>query len=426
MIKDKLSEVATAISSRTSRGSFERRWGAAITLLDMLRLHPGSTRAGAAKRVGIGSGTAAQVVGRLRALHLLDEVPAPAVGRGRPTTTLRPHPLGPLVVVIDIRHEDWRGGIAGLDGLPVVGTERSHIGQGPDEVVSTIRSFLRSLRRRHGFRLQAVSVSVSGTVRNGRLAQLSTLGWATTDLSSIAGPTGVPFVVGNDATLAGLAESRTGAASGATAALHLTVEVGIGGVLVVDGVPVTGSGGAGGEFGHLPFGDPKLRCPCGARGCWDLEVDGRALARHLGAPEPDDPRGYARSVLADSPGNRGTQSAVRRVAAALGRGTAGLVNAHDPDVVTLGGLAPLLAAQSGFARAFEEGLMRFRRPAPPPIQSAAFGERGSLVGAAAAGLDLVVSEPGLDRWEAGVRAGLRAWPRSGHPIRRTPGLAGIG
>ena len=89
-------------------------------------------------------------------------------------------------------------------------------------------------------------------------------------------------MVGNDATLAGLAEARTGAARGAATALHLIVAVGIGGTLVVNGDPVTGSQGAAGEYGHVPFADPSMVCPCGARGCWDLTVDGRAI------PEVDD------------------------------------------------------------------------------------------------------------------------------------------
>ncbi|WP_309234128.1 ROK family protein, partial [Micromonospora sp. ATA51] len=32
--------------------------------------------------------------------------------------------------------------------------------------------------------------------------------------------------------------------------------------------PVTGAHGAAGEYGHLPLGDRRRHCPCGARGCW--------------------------------------------------------------------------------------------------------------------------------------------------------------
>jgi predicted NBD/HSP70 family sugar kinase len=253
---------------------------------------------------------------------------------------------------------------------------------------------------RHPRRLRAVSVAVAGTVRDGRLTQASTLGWGPVDLTGLTGGTGLDLLVGNDATLAGVAETRTGAAREARTALHLTVEVGIGGALVVDGRPVVGSGGAGGEYGHLPFGDRSVRCPCGARGCWDLEVDGRALARHLGEDAGGDPRGYAYAVLDRVSHSVRAALAVRAVATALGAGIAGLVNAHDPDLVTLGGLAgPLRAAgRAGFDAAYLDGLMTFHRQAPPPIRHAVHGAAGALHGAAAVGLDHITNEHALAAW----------------------------
>ena len=121
---------------------------------------------------------------------------------------------------------------------------------------------------------------------------------------------GVRLLLGNDATLAGLAEARTGAARSAATALYLIVAQGIGGTLVVNGEPLTGAHGAAGEYGHIPFGDPKLVCPCGARGCWDLTVDGRALARHRGDEPPADPVGYVHDLVA---GPSGTPQRVGRL-----------------------------------------------------------------------------------------------------------------
>ena len=74
---------------------------------------------------------------------------------------------------------------------------------------------------------------------------------------------------------------------------------------MVDGRPVTGATGAASEFGHLPFGDRRTRCQCGARGCWQMVLGVRALAATLGEPETVDPREFAQHVLAlaaqDSP-----------------------------------------------------------------------------------------------------------------------------
>jgi predicted NBD/HSP70 family sugar kinase len=204
----------------------------------------------------------------------------------------------------------------------------------------------------------------------------------------------VPFVAGNDATLAGLAEARRGAAAGVGEVLYLAVEVGIGGILVVDGQPLTGARGEGGEFGHIPLGDPALRCPCGAVGCWDLEVDGRALARALGRRAPADPRAFAATVVAAARAGAAPEgTAVARVAAALGRGTGALVNALDPDLVVYGGLAPDLraAAPAELERAYRAALMRHRRADPPEIATSALGDDASLVGASELAFDLVLT-----------------------------------
>lgn len=379
----------------------DARWQGALDVLGQVRAEPGITRVEAARRLGLGSGSATEILARLRALELVDEVPAPVVGRGRPTTRLVPHPRGPLVAAVEVRFDQWRCAVAGLDGQPETVLVQRHEGDGED-VVARIAHTVEDLRRRHGSRLRAVSLAMAGVVRDGRLVQAAPLHWREVELSRVLPRSDLPLVVGNDATLAGLAEARGGAGVGAGTVLHLTVEVGLGGVLVVGGLPVAGSRGTGGEYGHLPFGDRARSCPCGARGCWELEVDGRALARHLDAPPPRDPRAYALSVLERAPTDPRAAEAARRVSVALAEGIAGLVNAQDPDVVTLGGIAaPIMrAAQAEFDAAYLEGLMEFRRRQPVPLRAAALGDDAALGGAAAAGLDAVLTEDGLAAWAA--------------------------
>lgn len=380
------------------------RWQGALALIAEMRRAPGITRAEAARRLGMSSGLASDVVARLRALALIDETPAPAQGRGRPTRVLSPHPDGPVALAIDIRQRGWRSAYAGLDGELLSLFSEPYPDPEPEQVLPRLRDAAAAAWHRFGHRLRVVSVAVAGTVQHGRVVQSATLGWNAVDLASLVPAPDLPLLVGNDATLSGLAEARSGAGRAAGVSLHLSVQVGIGGVLVVGGVPMTGASGAGGEFGHMPFGDPARQCPCGARGCWDLEIDGRALARHLGEPVPRDPYGYASAVLRRAPSDAMARSAAGLVAGALGRGVAGLVNAHDPEVVTLGGLGwPLVAAARGeFDHAYRRGLMRFRQRGAPEVVPATHQEDGAPRGALAAGLDLMLTEAGLDAWSADI------------------------
>ncbi len=378
------------------------RWQTGLDLLRLVHRQPGITRAAAAKTLGISSGLATEVTARLRGRGLLAERATPPTGRGRPTTTLHACPGGPAVAVVNIRHEDWQIAVGDLDGTVTVVRHGRHPGSTPAQLVARLRSALAGVRRSYGSRLQVVSVAVAGTVRGSQLVQASTLGWREVDLAGIQGARGpyLPLLVGNDATLAGVAEARRGPARTARTVLYLAVEVGIGGILIDNSQPLVGATGAGGEFGHLPFGDPALACPCGARGCWDLEVDGRAMARHRGDRPPPDPRSYAEATIAMAPSNPAAARAVERCAAALGRGTAGLVNALDPDTVVLGGLAPPLQrlAPDTLAASYLSGLMSFRRSAPPPLLPASLGAQGPILGAADVAFDAFLTDTGLADW----------------------------
>jgi predicted NBD/HSP70 family sugar kinase len=368
------------------------------------------TRAELAQRLGLSSGSATEITARLRAARLLSESPAPAQGRGRPTTVLRPHERGPLVLAAQVGHRRWRCVSAGVDGVWQDVAEGRHGGGPPEEVLGRVRDAVAAARARLGARVRALSVSAPGVVSGTWLRQAAPLGWEDVDLAPMAGPLGeggAPLLVGNDATLSGVAEARTGAARGARAALTILVAGGTGGALVLDGRPVLGATGAAGEFGHLPMGGSRLRCTCGAVGCWDLTVGVNALARHLGEPAPaTDPEAYARSVIEhrDRPEVR---RALAANASALGGGIAGLVNALDPDVVTLCGLAVDLraAAPRAFGRAFTSGLMHFRARAAPPVLDSRHGEDGALLGAVAVGLDAVLDERAIADWVALVEGG---------------------
>jgi predicted NBD/HSP70 family sugar kinase len=346
-------------------------------LLAVVHGRPGITRAEAARQVGIGTGAAAELVGRLCQAQLLAEAPAaPSGARGRPTTALVAHPGGPLIVAAAITHESWRADVVELGGATLASAQ-GRLGRG----LAGIEAGVRALRSEFPGRVRGAGVAAPGTVSHDLRLDASGLGWHDLDLRQVW-PAAEVFVAGNDATLAASAESRRGAAVGARMALHLRVEAGLGGAVVDGGRVLAGALGTAGEFGHMPFGDPAVVCPCGASGCWGTAVDGSALARLLGQAAPADPVTFARRVLR-SPG-QGERHATRTVASALGRGIAGLVNALDPDLVTLGGLGvDLLArAHTELDAAYRAGLMTIRRADPPPVIAASLGDAGPLQGAA--------------------------------------------
>jgi predicted NBD/HSP70 family sugar kinase len=388
-----------------SRRLASARSSTAIGVLRAVHAEPGITRARLARELGISSGLASETVARLVGSSVVAEGPARATGsRGRPTGSVGPHPRGPVAAVAAISHESWEVATVVLGG-EVHTYEMQRHDRDRSSVFEGVGDALNGVCARYGTSVRAIVVSLSGTVSGMRLVQAPNLGWQDVELSMLAPRTAasVPFLAGNDATFSAIADARRGAAVGSASSVHLYMDSGIGGALLDGGQLVAGARGMAGEFGHMPFGSPAVRCRCGAHGCWNTALDGQALARHLGESVPADGVSYSREVLAAARAGVGPpRRAVRDAALALGRGTAALVNALDPELVTFGGLAPELLEVAGdrVHEGYHDGLMGARAEVAPALAPSTLGGRAPLVGAGEHAFDHILTDRALAAWRA--------------------------
>jgi predicted NBD/HSP70 family sugar kinase len=375
-----------------------RHWRSAADALAVLRQEQRLTRPELGRRLGLDSGPTSDLVKRLARAALISEQRAAPDGPGRPTTTVHAHPDGPVAVVVDLRHGDWRLGTCGVDGTVEILADGQHDGE-PDVLLAELRVRVTDAVEPLGDRLVGVGVTAPGSTAGDRIVLASMLGWRDVELSGLSPDPDIPVVAGNDATMAAVAEARLHRPRPETL-LHLVIEIGVGGALVVDGCPVPSARGLHGEFGHLPFGDPAERCLCGAVGCWTIAFDARQVATRAGLRVRRDPRGWLHRLFTDPGPAQRTRQVRADLAADLGRGVAGLVNALNPEVVTLGGLAPDLrrAAPDEFAQAVREGLMSVHREQPPGIVDALAGGDAPLIGAGLSVFERTLDADMLARW----------------------------
>jgi predicted NBD/HSP70 family sugar kinase len=393
--------------------AYRARSTLAVEVLRAVHAEPQITRTGLARRLGMSSGFAADTVRRLVDSELLIEGPAIATGaRGRPTRALGPHPRGPLVAVAAVAHESWEVATVELGGGVLEYRERPHA-RDRATVLAEVARALRAVCERYRGRVRAIAISVPGTVSGARLVQAPNLGWRDVDLLALRPrkAAALPLLAGNDATFSATAEARRGAAVGAANSVHIYMDSGVGGAIIDAGRVVLGANGRAGEFGHMPFGRRDALCRCGARGCWNTVLDGTAWARALGRPSPEDEVSFSRHVLsAARAGRTAERRVVEQAAAGLGRGIAGLVNALDPEIVTIGGLARGLAEIAGdrVDRAYRKGLMAAIAADPPTIAAGALGERAPLLGAAEHAFDAILQDAVLATWKERRSAGRNA------------------
>jgi predicted NBD/HSP70 family sugar kinase len=414
----------------------------------MLRaVHDGGgtqTRAQLTRQLSLARGTATVLVRELAGRRLITELAGPAGpaaqrSRGRPTGVPSAHPDGPVALAVDLRDDSYT-----VAAFELTGRGRS-LGQRPRSsptgagMLAEVAAALTEHRAGFGDRVVGIGIAVPSPVSDGRMVEPTLPDWRGIDVAAALGPDFKTVLIGNDATLAGLAEARRGALHGLSVALHLHVATGIGGVLLAGGRAIIGVSGAAGEFGHMPLTGGTLQCRCGAIGCWELDAGTRGLLRRAGrsfadpgsaasdpssgdssAGSPSSPGSPSLSGDPSSPGGDRMEEAARIIAAAaddpvaaaalgdvadaLGRGVGALVNAHDPEAIGLSGLAARVyqAAPAAVWSGYQATLMRFHRAAPPPLIPSRLGDLGTLTGAAELVFDEFLTPRGLSVWRLAV------------------------
>jgi len=367
-------------------------------LLRLVHLEGPVSRATLTAATGLNRSTIADLVGDLVTLGLVQErSPDPSRRVGRPSPLVAAHPR---VVAVAVNPEVDAVTIAavGLD-RSVRCRRRLEMSElvGPDETAQLITSQLSAWRRGdlRDAAVAGVGIAVPGLVRasDGLVRNAPHLGWSDIALRELVeSATGLPTVVGNDATLGVLAEHLFGAARGVDDVVYLNGGAsGIGGGLVVNGMPVAGASGYSGEFGQNRPGIASSVDRRAGNGVLEDEVSRARLLAVLQRDNADEPtlaellRTVRTPDVVDEVGRQ------RRI---LSTALANAVNVLNPAVVVLGGFLAMLAADDldGFTRAVVEQTM----PANGEdldIRPAALAEDRLLIGAAEAAFAELLRDP---------------------------------
>lgn len=151
---------------------------------------------------------------------------------------------------------------------------------------------------------------------------------------------GVDVKLGNDASLAGLAEKVYGTGKNHDDFLLATLGTGIGGGVILDGKLWEGTAGMAGEFGHMSVGGPfekenVWQCGCGNWGCTETFASASRMEQRgkqrCGVEALPDLAELART------GDESAMSVFRDAGTALGEGFAQVVLLLDIRVMLIGG-----------------------------------------------------------------------------------------
>jgi len=251
-------------------------------------------------------------------------------------------------------------------------------------------------------------------------------GWRNIALAPpLAEALGLPAFLERDTNVAVMAEWRYGAATGTRSAIYITVSTGIGGGVIIDGVPLIGPDGTAGEVGHMTLELDGPTCGCGGIGHVEAIASGTALAREARAllgRSTDSPLGRlaasggevdaALVARAAELGDTACVALLERAWAAIGALCASLVNLLDPEVIVIGG-----SIAKHHPRLLEVARLELERRAFPillegvRIEPAALGDDVSLIGS----LPIVNDRIGDPAYAAGSRPPPPAVQQQGAP-----------
>ena len=362
---------------------------------------------------GLNRSSVAAIVNGLVSAGVAEESAGTSSGVGRPSLVVRAVPDSLAVIGWDLRADSSTAAVVGFGGAILHRWSKEHRrgSTDPFEMAARVVTGCAQITEElpDHVRLVGIGCAIPGVIDprghppRSVIHRAPTLGWVDIPFGLILNEAlreqfggEVPVILGNDANLGAMAEWTRGAGRDSTVMLFVSGDVGIGGGVIIDGVPMTGASGYAGEIGHMRFESDGAPCRCGAHGCWETVIGADTIVRSAGLdPTTAD---IDHVVLAARAGDATCQRALVEAARALGRGLASLVNVINPDTVVLAGHLEVLVEEYRHTIVEELRYTLSRESTVVRIAAPSLGPDSIVVGAAESAFERTFERP--HRWLA--------------------------
>jgi len=216
-----------------------------------------------------------------------------------------------------------------------------------DEVWAVVETMITDTLAAAAAPVGAVGIASAGPIdlRSGSVSPINIDSWDRFPLRDkvAAAVPGLPVRLAGDGVCMALGEHWIGAGKSAGPdarfLLGMVVSTGVGGGLVLDGVPYSGRTGNAGHVGHVVVELDGRLCTCGGHGCVETVASGPWMVRRARENGWSAPPGAGASDLAAAAaaGDRLAQQAFHRGANALAAMIASVGAVCDLDLVVIGG-----------------------------------------------------------------------------------------
>jgi fructokinase len=289
-----------------------------------------------------------------------------------------------------------------------------------DNIVSLVTQAEEALSQKG-----TVGIGIPGTVSslNGLVKNSNTTALNGQPLDKdLAAALGRPIRVENDANCFAVSEAVDGAGEGKRVVFGVIIGTGCGAGVVINGKPLTGLNGIGGEWGHNPLPLPRLydknpadllagfgkgheissiyagkghleyftddpalnefpgeQCYCGKRGCLETWISGTGFKQEYKRVTGEDLSTH--DIIANAKkGEARAVAALDRYIDRLARALAGIIDIIDPDIIVLGGgMSNVAQLYTGVPAVWDRYIFSdtCHTPIAPPRHGDSSGVRGA-------------------------------------------------
>lgn len=302
------------------------------------------SRAQISKDTGLNKTTVSTMVSELIEDKLVNELGQGQSSGGRKPVMLYFNTHAGYAIGIDLGVNYILAVLTDLSGEIVEEESMPLSGQSAEEIMQALRSLIRSLIEKSPdspYGVVGIGIGAPGIVDpEGLILFTPYLDLNQVNLKQILEDEfNIPTLIDNEANTGALGEHLYGAGKNAMNLIYVSVGIGIGTGIIINGQLYKGATGISGEMGHLTIEVNGRKCSCGNRGCWELYASESALLTEAKKLEYFKDTSSITLDHIESEAKKGNKDVLRllhTIGEYNGVGLVNIINTFNPDMLIIG------------------------------------------------------------------------------------------
>ncbi|CAM3911281.1 ROK family transcriptional regulator [Alkalicoccus chagannorensis] len=313
-------------------------------VLEMVQKESPISRTQISQSTGLTKATVSSLVGELIEEHFIYEMANGESKGGRRPVMLYFQKEAGFSIGIDLGVDRIIGMLTDLKGHVQHETEYPLQDTTEAVVFATIQQCIDDLIKEAPYSPYGIigaGIGVPGTVNNNGMIEFApNLGWAQQPLKhQLEECYDFPIILENEANAGAHGEKVYGSGTETSNLVYVSVGIGIGTGLIIDGDLYRGEKGFSGEMGHMSIEMNGIKCNCGNIGCWELYASESTLlerAALLHSFQSYENISFQDVLQEAEQGNGEVLTLLQTIGTYLGVGVVNIVNTFNPRLVVLG------------------------------------------------------------------------------------------